>query len=625
MTSLIGHTVGRYHIVEQLGQGGMAVVYKGYDNRLERYVAVKVIRFTNALDEHFLKRFDREAKALAQLQHPNIVGVIDYGEYEGSPYLVMEYIPGGTLKNYLGRVMPFAEAAALLSPIARALEYAHQNAIVHRDVKPANILLTASNQPMLTDFGIARLLNSEESVEQLTGTGVGVGTPEYMAPEQWLGQAGPSADIYALGVVFYELITGRRPYSADTPAAVLLKAVNDPLPRPRDFVPSLPEHVEQVIYKALAKKPEDRYDSMDLFARALDRLASQPVSQESQPIPAQPPSPSSDYTHDAITDGAYPEKAHREAANASVGLPAPLHRRIHPAIFVGGLALLILIAASFVLLRVVPRWLTPGGGLPTAVADVAVTASTLEAASLATPTLLASETEEPAATATSAPPTATPTASPTPGPVLLEEKFNSAETAGGYDLAKWYDGTQKSAQIQKDGEALRILLNGEGGAGIGSKAGWPASEVGSVEVDLRVLDYQQGTSVYDVIRLTTPASQTDTYWTAACEIQSWPTSGGLLYSCGVYPLNAKNDLPAEYVTRFIPVEAGKWYHARMALNPETSELKFYLDGVLIGQHAFQNAETIRQDRFEIFLEIGMGDQKPGTPSCEMDNVIVRGK
>ena len=275
MADFIGHDIGRYHIVEQLGQGGMAVVYKAYDTRLEREVAIKVIRmetFGSVVAGQMLKRFEREGKSLAKMMHPNIVPIYDFGEHEGSPYLVMAYIPAGTLKAMTGQSMPCARAAYLLAPVARALAYAHNLNVIHRDVKPANILITAAGEPMLSDFGVAKILESDEG-NTLTGTGVGIGTPEYMAPEQWVNQVVPQTDIYALGVVFYELVTGRKPYTADTPAAVLLKQANDPLPRPRQFVPDLPDQVEQVIYKALAKKPEDRHASMGDFAAALEKLA----------------------------------------------------------------------------------------------------------------------------------------------------------------------------------------------------------------------------------------------------------------------------------------------------------------------------------------------------------------
>ena len=284
MTDLIGMDVGRYHIVEQLGEGGMATVYKAYDTRLEREVAIKFIRtdqFAPAMLETILKRFDREAKALAKLSHSNIVGVIDYGEYNGAPYLVMEYLPGGTLKQRIVKPIPWQEAVRTLLPMARALDFAHRQGMIHRDVKASNILITADGDPMLTDFGIAKILDVEEG-QTLTGTGMGVGTPEYMAPEQWVGKVTAQSDIYSLGVVFYEMLTGRKPYSADTPAAILIKQTNNPMPLPSQYIPNLPDAVEKVLFKALAKQPEDRYSTMGAFANALGDLLHVDSSQSTQ-------------------------------------------------------------------------------------------------------------------------------------------------------------------------------------------------------------------------------------------------------------------------------------------------------------------------------------------------------
>ena len=273
MAHLIGQSIGRYHVLEQLGEGGMATVYRAFDTRLEREVAIKVILPSHHGAPKFLARFEREAKALARLSHPHFVKILDYGEHEGLPYLVMEHVPAGTLKARLGKPIPSPAAAGLLAPIARALEYAHGRKIIHRDIKPSNILLTETGQPMLSDFGVAKVLEAEETWD-LTGTGVGVGTPEYMAPEQAMGKsADHRVDIYALGIVFYELVTGRTPFQADTPLAVLLKHVNDPLPRPRDLVREIPTDVEQVIFKALAKQAQDRFQGMDAFAETLEKLA----------------------------------------------------------------------------------------------------------------------------------------------------------------------------------------------------------------------------------------------------------------------------------------------------------------------------------------------------------------
>jgi serine/threonine protein kinase len=281
MTHLTGQSIGRYHILDQLGEGGMAIVYKAFDTRLERDVAVKVIRTERLTIETMgktLKRFEREAKALAKLTHPNIVPITDYGEHDGKPYLVMPYLPGGTLKQQLGgKQIPWQDAIRLLLPVTRALHYAHQQGIVHRDVKPANILITQSGEPMLTDFGIAKILLDTEDTFELTGTGMGIGTPEYMSPEQFQGtNVDARTDVYALGVVLYEMVTGRKPYQADTPAAVLIKQATDPLPRPKSFTSNLPDAVERILLKALSKQTGDRYQDMHQFSRALEGTTSQP-------------------------------------------------------------------------------------------------------------------------------------------------------------------------------------------------------------------------------------------------------------------------------------------------------------------------------------------------------------
>jgi WD40 repeat protein/serine/threonine protein kinase len=281
MDNLTGQSIERYHILEQLGEGGMAVVYKAFDTRLETNVAIKVIRterLAPEIAERALKRFEREAKSLAQLNHPNIVKVTDYGDYDGKPYLVMPYLEGGTLKEVLhsrGR-FPWQEAVRLILPIMHALEYAHQRNTIHRDVKPSNILITDSGEPVLSDFGVAKIIDDESTLD-LTGTSATVGTPEYMAPEQVISKSVDfRVDIYSLGVVLYEMLTGRKPFQADTPMAVLFKHASEALPRPKQFAPDLPERVEKTLVKALAKKPEDRYQSMTEFRTALEGLPAGP-------------------------------------------------------------------------------------------------------------------------------------------------------------------------------------------------------------------------------------------------------------------------------------------------------------------------------------------------------------
>ncbi|MEW6717974.1 MAG: serine/threonine-protein kinase [Chloroflexota bacterium] len=292
MATLIGEYLDRYRIDDQLGKGGMATVYKAFDTRLERHVAIKVIlpklmQLQEA--DKFLLRFEREAKALAQLSHPNIVKVLDYGEFRQLPYLVMEFISGGTLKERLGQPVTWEISARLLAPIARALEYAHKRKIIHRDVKPSNILITESGQPMLSDFGIAKMVQTEETLD-LTGSGGGwVGTPQYMSPEQGLGQAiDHRVDIYALGIIFYELLTGQVPFKGDSLLAVLVKHASEPLPRTRTYGVGLPRAVETVLLKSLEKNPADRFQSMTEFVAALEQLARGDVSVRSLKVSGKP-------------------------------------------------------------------------------------------------------------------------------------------------------------------------------------------------------------------------------------------------------------------------------------------------------------------------------------------------
>jgi serine/threonine-protein kinase len=275
MDSPVGQTVGRYRIVEQLGRGGMAEVYKAYQPNLDRYVALKLMHPFLAADQDFIARFEREAKNVAALRHPNIVQVYDFDVHNGTPYMVMEYIEGGTLKTHLenlaraGRNMPLAEATHIVREVGKALAYAHQRQMIHRDVKPANVMLDAGGRVILTDFGIAKILTGPS----YTVTGATVGTPAYMSPEQGLGRPGDHrSDVYALGVMLYQLTTGQLPYEADTPLAVMLKHVNEPLPLPRTLKPDLPEGMERIILKSMAKSPDDRFQSADAMLAQLGNL-----------------------------------------------------------------------------------------------------------------------------------------------------------------------------------------------------------------------------------------------------------------------------------------------------------------------------------------------------------------
>ncbi|MBN2499738.1 MAG: protein kinase [Anaerolineales bacterium] len=279
---LIGHTLGGYQIVEQIGKGGMAMVYKAYQPSLDRDVAVKILPAYYAdQDESFLKRFKREARAIAKLRHPNILMVMDYGEQGEIPYLVMEYVPAGTLKDRLGKPLPLDEMVMLLDQIAKALDYAHSEGVVHRDVKPSNVLMPKPDWALLTDFGLAKMVGGSF----MTQSGMTVGTPAYMSPEQGRGEkVDHRSDIYSLGIILYEMATGGVPYTAETPMAVVVKHIVEPLPMPMDKNPELPEDVQRIILKALAKDPADRFQKAGEIVEALIKVqAGQPTEINIQP------------------------------------------------------------------------------------------------------------------------------------------------------------------------------------------------------------------------------------------------------------------------------------------------------------------------------------------------------
>ncbi len=266
---MIGRTLGGYRIVEQVGMGGMATVYKAYDASTDRYVALKTLPEQYSKDPQFVERFRREAKAIAKLEHLHILPLFAYGEDDGVAYLAMRYLSAGTLSSYIKQKgqMPLAEAARILNQIASALDHAHANGVLHRDIKPSNVLIDKDANAYLTDFGIARMV---EGTLDLTGDSI-LGTPQYMSPEQCQGRKDltPASDQYSLGVVLYEMVTGRVPFQAETPLAVILMQINgSELPPPKTLRPDLPEAAEMVIFKALARNPADRYPSCEALARA---------------------------------------------------------------------------------------------------------------------------------------------------------------------------------------------------------------------------------------------------------------------------------------------------------------------------------------------------------------------
>jgi serine/threonine protein kinase len=273
-----GQMLGRYRILEPLGRGGMALVYRAYHAQLDRYVAIKLLRFDLADEAAFLTRFRREARAIANLRHPHIVQVYDFDVEDDLTYMVMEFLEGDTLKARLDdyrrrdRRMPLGEIVRIMLDVLDGLAYAHSEGVVHRDLKPSNILLTKRGQAVISDFGIAHMAGGTK----VTATGALMGTPEYMAPEQGLqGQSDVRSDIYAMGVILFELLTRRIPFEAKTPVATLLKHIQAPPSPPREIDGEIPTSLERVVLRALAKAPEERYPDAIAMAEALNGAATE--------------------------------------------------------------------------------------------------------------------------------------------------------------------------------------------------------------------------------------------------------------------------------------------------------------------------------------------------------------
>ena len=372
MSDLTGQTLGKYQLLDRLGRGGMADVYKGYQPGLDRYVAVKVMHPHLSEDANFITRFRREAKSVAELHHANIVQVFDFDVQADNYYMVMEYIEGGlTLKQRLqelaerGTRLSIDQTLDIVIKLADALAYAHNLGMIHRDIKPANVLVASLDRPVLSDFGIARLLNETG----LTSSGALIGTPAYMSPEQGRGERiDGRSDIYSLGIVLYEMLTGQPPYDADTPYAIILKHINDPLTPPHVLINPMPEVVERIVLKCLAKDPADRFASMAELRDALRGAQSAIGTQRAtdtveaaadtlRPItPPPPPVPVPD-----------------------INPPAPTTRSggVKPAVVIGGaVGVLVLLIAAIVLITA-PR---PAAPVPASTsAPVATLAPTPEA------------------------------------------------------------------------------------------------------------------------------------------------------------------------------------------------------------------------------------------------------
>ncbi len=408
-----GTVLGRYRLLDKAGVGGMSEVWRAEDETLKRIVAVKVILGPVAADSTFRERFLREARLVAGLEHPNVLPVFDYGtaiiDAADVSYLVMPLVAGGSLKGRAVGPVPPALAISWLSAVAAALDHAHSKGILHRDVKPGNVLMDAQGRPLLADFGLAR---SAEVSSGLTATGTVLGTPLYMAPEQAMGMAlDGRADQYALAVIAFELLAGRVPFSAESPLAVLHQHVSTPPPPLSTLLPGTAASVDAVLSRGLAKKPEDRFGSCSAFVAALGAALAVPGAAATVPQAVQ------DQSNMATIVSAPALSAGALAAPASLGSNVPEGPPKDPTR--GGMVLL----AALLLL-------SAGAGVFLLLRGTGRTGATTGAPTLTTPEISSIVKETPAVSTAPAVPTAAAAAEPSPQLPIEEKKIASRSTAG---------------------------------------------------------------------------------------------------------------------------------------------------------------------------------------------------
>ncbi len=423
--------IGRYEVKSELGRGGMATVYKAYDPRFEREVAVKVLPREMLHDPQFRVRFEREAKTVASLEHPAIVPVYDVGEEDGQPYFVMRYMTGGSLSERIhASSLSISDTARIIDRLASALDEAHAKGIVHRDLKPGNILFDHIGEPYVSDFGIAKIAQSQGSAT-VTGGGI-VGTPAYMSPEQAQGdKVDGRSDIYALGVIVFEMLTGRQPYEADTPMAVVVKHITDPVPHILDVNPNLPSDLEKVIEKAMAKNRDERYATAKEFASEL-----MAVARGESPTFSSASAGQTQKSTEKTRQMASPADATRVSAHPAAKPAFPLG-----ILMAGGLLVLLVIlgAGGFFLLN---------GGFPSALVATETIAPTPEPPTATQPAPVADEPTETSEPPSPTPEPATPTASPEP----------VAQGIGGADMLAFVANNEVWV-MNLDGSDLRALTN----------------------------------------------------------------------------------------------------------------------------------------------------------------------
>lgn len=532
-----GITLGPYRIIEQVGEGGMATVYKAFQASMDRYVALKILPEHYARDSKFVERFIREAHTIARLEHQNILPVHDFGEENGITYMAMRFMEGGTLKELLSNAeLTYDDISHILGGICAALDYAHRHGVIHRDVKPANVMIDQEGGVYLTDFGIAKVL---EGTSELTATGAAIGTPAYMAPEQSLGMdVDARTDIYAVGVILYELLTGSPPYHADTPMAVALAHIHNPLPLPRERDPNIPEVVENVVLKALAREAEDRYQSAAELADAFNAAVAESGVERGQTTLASLATSAYDaHTRDAIPVEDLPPS---QLETLAIQAEEPRSKGIPGWAWGVGLAGIIVLGAVLVLTRILPA-----------------------------------RQDEPG----------------------LYDAFDDPAYDGGFNDQLWYQYGGQSCNVSQDGGTLTINRTDQTtGEECGLAVKPPGitirgSDLGYTEALWQISDDHIPPTVEGALRYL--ADLPDGQWYVSCGLIAGDQNFDFLF-------DAVDTRQGSVYSQAIPrLFYNQWYLARIEVDPATMEFSCYADGELVGSYIPDNADQLREASFEV--------------------------
>jgi len=617
-----GMNIGPYRVIEQIGVGGMATVYKAYQPAVDRYVALKILPSLYARDPQFVERFNQEARTIASLEHRSILAIYDFGEDAGVTYLAMRYLEGGTLKDALahGR-LPLSEVARVIEQVASGLDYAHRRGVIHRDVKPANIMIDDEGAVYLTDFGIAKVL---EGSSNMTKTGSTIGTPTYMSPEQCQAQpVDGRSDIYSLGVVLYELVLGRVPYQAETPLAVVLAHVHEPLPLPREVDPSISEEIERVIIKALAKDPDDRYQrTVDLAAAFSEALSQSPPVQSGATATLQmlinevqqtrtPYDPTVSLGGQAAEQDMDDLQPVAPVGRAQQPVIAPPKRGgIGLAAILGGFVVLIVIAA------VVGGVLLLGGS--PAEEDPAPPEEPESAA------------EEPG----TEPPAEAP--GPTAVPLMLGESgpggqlyddFNDAAFDGDFNRALWYQGTDGTIGCAGQSQEAGVFKVASDGTANTDRVCWIAiasdqenqprmEDVGGMSARIQIEDNPGSYYLASIVRLLMEGGG------IAMETRCGVDSLDPVIHFNVYDNSGPGEGKHVY-NAFMDIDINRWYTVWLQVNPVDMSISCFVDGVELGTYVPSQDMAGRMRDANVYWRGYLNARQPGSTAVTlMDDFTV---